>query len=154
MLRFTRLLGSTRRLTGAAAVTGLLTVVGCGSGGSATTPVTGRVVVDGRPAANAIVTLHPADGRPAAEKPVGTAGPDGEFDLTTGTTGDGAPPGEYRVTVSWLQPVANRRKGGDGDDAPPRSLLPATYANPATTPLRATVRPGDSEPLAIVIKRR
>lgn len=144
----------TRWIGTAAVTTGLLTAVGCGSDGSTTTPVKGRVMVDGRPAANAIVTLHPADGQPTAMKPVGVVGPDGGFDLTTGITGDGAPPGEYRVTVSWLRPVVNLRPGSDGDDAPPRSLLSAAYANPATTPLRATVRLGAPEPLAIDIRRR
>jgi hypothetical protein len=114
--------------------------------------VSGRVVVDGKPAAAATVTLHPVN--PTTElrdvRPTGQTDAEGNFKLTTFAQGDGAPAGEYRVTVAWYQPAAKR--GSDGDDQPPRPLLPANYTNPKDTPLRATVKPGD--PLTIEIKRR
>jgi hypothetical protein len=62
-------------------------------------PVAGRLLVNGLPAANAMVAFHPADG--GATCPVGLTGKDGTFRLTTRKPGDGAPAGEYAVTVVW-----------------------------------------------------
>lgn len=142
-------LRSSAFLTGLAVVAGVL---GCSRSGASIAPVAGRVVVDGKPAGAATVTLHPVN--PGAEfkdvRPTGQTDADGRFALTTFAHNDGAPSGEYRVTVAWYQPAAKR--GSDGDDLPPKPLLPAVYTNPTDTPLRATVKPGD--PLTIEIKRR
>jgi hypothetical protein len=126
---------------------------GCnGSPQKTLVPVRGKLTVDGKPAVGAIVTLHPAVDDPQAVRPTGQTRADGEFELTSYYSGDGAAPGEYRVTVTWLQPQPPRSQG-EGDDLPPRSLLPALYSNPGTTPLRVTIPP-DKEPLVIDIKRR
>src|SRR5436309_2942675 len=93
------------------AVTRLLTVggcwlaAGCGSSDRAgLQPVKGTLRVNGQPAAAALVTFHPT-GADAA-RPTGRVGGDGTFTLTTRVAGDGAPVGEYRVTVTWAVPVA------------------------------------------------
>ena len=68
-------------------------------------PTSGKLTSDGAPAEGAIVILHPTD--PQAElavKPRGKVRGDGMFELTTFATGDGAPPGEYLVTVYWPEP--------------------------------------------------
>ncbi len=124
---------------------------GCSrSNGPTTYPVEGMVRVNGQPAASALVTFHPIDGQSA--RPTCRVGDDGRFALTTREAGDGAPAGEYRVTVVWTRAVAGKKGVSDGDDVPVRSLLPATYASPETTPLKATVRPGGNEPIVFEIR--
>jgi hypothetical protein len=129
----------------------VLGMAGCSqSRGPAVYPVAGRVTVNGQPASAALITLHPEAGD--ASRPVGRAGPDGAFALTTRTGGDGAPAGTYRVTVDWAVPLTRGRTFAEGDTIPVRRPLPAAYGRAETTPLRATVRPGVNEPLTIEIK--
>jgi predicted small lipoprotein YifL len=118
---------------------------GCGSKGPVLVPVTGKVVVNGKPAEHAVVVLHPVSPNDLP-KPRGTVGADGSFTLTTHTTGDGAPPGEYRVTVEqWL--------AGTKADDPPSSRLPPKYAKPETSGLTATVTDAATELKTIEIKK-
>ena len=110
------------------------------AGGPAVCPVEGVLVVDGAPAANARVAFHPAGGGPAA-RPVGVTGPDGGFRLSTHAPGDGAPAGDYVVTVLWpddSMPVDEC----ECPDPAAHDRLRGAYLNPATSPLRATVGPG------------
>ncbi len=136
---------------------GLLTLVfglsGCSrAGGLVTYPVTGRVLVNGKPATAALVTFHPVGGSVDTPRPVARVGANGEFALTTRETGDGAPAGEYRVTVVWTTVSAGKKQVSDGDDVQVRNLLPANYGRPDATPLKATVKAGDNEPLTFEIK--
>jgi hypothetical protein len=75
---------------------------GCGDGRGAV-PLSGTVLLDGRPLARATVAFVPEeDGRrPAA----GVSDENGRFELTTFTEGDGALPGGYRVIVTKVEPV-------------------------------------------------
>jgi hypothetical protein len=135
----------------ATAFVGLFGLVGCSrSDGLPTYPVAGTVRVNGQPAASALVTFHPLGGQ--SSKPSGRVGDDGTFALTTREGGDGAPAGEYRVTVVWTRAVAGKKGASEADDLPVRNLLPAAYANPESTPLKATVKPGANEPIVFEIK--
>ena len=131
-------------------------VVGCGGGetGLKVTafPVKGKVTFDGQPAAGAFVVFHPRTAaKPGEEvlKPRATVQPDGAFTLSTASDGDGAPAGEYDVTVQWTKPV---KQGPDLVAGP--NVIPKAYAEPATTPLHVTVRDSDNalEPFAITRK--
>jgi predicted small lipoprotein YifL len=123
-----------------------LAAAGCGSKGPELYPVSGKVLVNNKPAEHATVVLHPVNGSPDLPKPRGTVGPDGSFALTTHSAGDGAPPGEYRVTVElWLS-------SGKGDEGP-TSRLPAKYAKPERSGLTASVGHGPTELKSIEIKR-
>lgn len=108
-------------------------------------PVEGRLIVSGIPAVNAQVALHPIGEPTSSYHPVGTTGADGRFRLTTHTTGDGAPAGEYVVTVIWTN---HELFGGDcpcGADPTQHDRLCGAYADPATSRLRATVRAQHNE---------
>ena len=63
--------------------------------------VSGKVLDGTKPLANVAVVFHPVgDDGP---KPRGKTDADGAFSLTTYDTADGAPAGEYRVTLElWL----------------------------------------------------
>jgi hypothetical protein len=112
-------------------------------------PVQGQVLVKGRPAAQAQVTFHPvADGGPEAVRPVGHVDPQGRFRLTTYAEGDGAPEGEYRVTVQWF--LATRVRGSDEHRSV--NYLPARYARAETSGLSATVTRGENNLPVIELK--
>ena len=67
-----------------------------------TYPVKGAVLVDGKPAKDVFVSFHPKEAvgdRPYL--PSGRTDENGEFVLSTFVEGDGAPAGEYDVTVTW-----------------------------------------------------
>jgi hypothetical protein len=75
--------------------------------------VRGRVLVKDKPAAGVLVMfLPPAQGDPKAALPVATTAEDGTFSLATDDE-DGAPAGDYIVTMQWQQivPMPVRKKG-------------------------------------------
>ena len=108
----------------------------CGPGGHLPVyPVRGEVRVDGRAPAHALIGFHPVgDAGPDAPHPVGVVDEQGRFTLTTYKAGDGAPPGDYRVTVAWFL-----ASGRPGDDGPPLNYLPDRFGRVDTTPLHAVV---------------
>ena len=117
----------------------LLGTSGCERGAAAVGSVRGKVLFNGQPAEGATVVFHPAgSSEPGTLKPSGTVGADGTFTLTTFPHGDGAPAGEYAVAVTWLPPDA---RGMDN----PKNKLPARYADPAQSGLKATVAAGPNE---------
>lgn len=66
-------------------------------------PAIGRVLVAGKPAAGVEVRLHPLNqaGGPAAPTPHATTDRDGNFKLRVDDAHEGAPGGQYHVTLSW-----------------------------------------------------
>jgi hypothetical protein len=114
-----------------------LLAVGCGGGRKPVYPVEGQVFVDGKAAARAVVTFHPVgDTGTTAVLPVGHADETGKFTLTSYRENDGAPEGEYDVTVTWHLAT---RTPGRSEDYVPKNYLPARYASPETAKLRVTV---------------
>ena len=110
-------------------------------------PVKGRVLYEGKPAPGAVVILHPSTDEPAkASRPHARADANGEFELTTYRTGDGAPAGTYVVTLEWKQAGDHPEQGAE--------LLPPGYGDPSTSKLRATVTPGPNEPLVLQLTAR
>ena len=99
----------------------LLSMWGCGSSeGPSLYPASGRLLVDGKPADQAQVILHPVDGRDfdrRGARPSGITEQDGTFQITTYQKGDGAPEGIFVVTISWpeapnsLEPSPDRLRG-------------------------------------------
>lgn len=112
-----------------------------------TFPVTGKVLVNGKPAEHATVVFHPVgESGPTVVKPRGKVGADGSFVLTTYDGNDGAPAGDYLVTVElWL--------AGSRPDEGPTSRLPAKFAKPDTSGLTATVNAGPTELKPFVLSR-
>ena len=68
-----------------------------------TFPVEGTVLIRGKPAEGVQVFLHPRDVSQRG-KPRGVTDADGRFRLRTYHDGDGAPAGDYTVTVYWPAP--------------------------------------------------
>ncbi len=103
-----------------------------------THPVSGRVLVNGKAAAGAPVTFLSTGGM-TGNPPTGTVRDDGGFRLSTYQAHDGAPEGEYVVTVVWPAPP----KPGTDDEGPDR--LSGRYATTETFAAKVTVRPGNND---------
>jgi len=89
-----------------------------------------------------MVVFHPlAAPAEKAPQPLGTTDAGGRFSLTMLKAGDGAPLGEYAVTIELREP---RQIGEEiARDGP--NLLPPRYASPQLTPLRHKVIAGKNE---------
>ena len=101
-------------------------------------PVTGKVLVNGDPAAGATVTfVRKGATDPLKEStPQGVVEDDGTFALS-GPVGAGAPPGEYVVLVEWKEGAGKKRGRAPALSAPDR--LKKKYLDPNRPLLTATV---------------
>ena len=100
-------------------------------------------------AAGAMVVFHPVSpdlekligGKPTARK----VNDDGTFTLTTYEDGDGAPEGEYGVTIQWeAKPKEGKLSLGSEGAPAGRSLInEAKYGNPQKPFTKVTVKKGD-----------
>jgi hypothetical protein len=106
-------------------------------------PVRGQVFVGGKPAVGAFVLFIPALEAPDAPdpRPRATVKEDGSFVLSTYGEEDGAPAGDYLVTVTWSP------NGSDDEDK-----LGSRYNDRAKTPLKVTVKEGSNELPAFKLK--
>ena len=96
----------TKRLFCSAALA--LVCISCSNGLS---PVSGKVVYQGQPAAGAAVFFKRQGGDPMNEHMImGLVQEDGSFTLVCGAQGTGALPGDYDVLIEWKQ-GPNRGKG-------------------------------------------
>jgi hypothetical protein len=118
-----------------------------GSGQRSIYPVTGQVVVgkDKQPATGVTVVFHPVtDDGGAIYRPMGEVDANGKFSLTTYTKDDGAPAGEYIITLSWIPP----RKLGAPE---PQDRLKGAYNNPKTSKLpHFTVQSGATNEVPLI----
>jgi hypothetical protein len=134
--------------------------LGC-TGGSGPVKVNGTVTLDGKPLSNAMIVFNPdgEGGTPAS----GVSGSDGSFRLTTFNSGDGAKPGNYKVTVA----LTPEEEVGGAPPTPgdPKAMaeamrkyaeshkkktvkktgLPASYSDPGKTALKYTIPPPDGK---------
>jgi hypothetical protein len=83
------------------ALLGML-AIGCGQRRPQRVPVSGRVLIDGKPLTRGHVRFVPANDRPSS----GDIGPDGRFTLSCFEFQDGAVVGKHRVAVIANEPVS------------------------------------------------
>jgi hypothetical protein len=125
-----------------AAVALLLPAIGCGKSDQnrvAVHPVQGAIQFRGQPTEGAFVSLHPTAAIEGVPKPRASVAKDGSFAISTYDGNDGAPEGEYVVTVQWFKPV---RQGNDLVGGP--NVLPAKYASPTTSDVRIRIAAGEN----------
>jgi len=115
-------------------------LVGCGRSATTTYPVSGKVLdANGKPAVNAMVMFHPVPANPDVKNPpIGRVDEQGDFRLTSFVKDDGAPPGDYVVTIEW-RPLKKTPFSPEPDD-----LLAGRYRNPAKSTLRAKVNEAET----------
>ncbi len=104
----------------------------------ATHPVAGRVLLDGCPIPGMMVVfnLASADGKKYAHTADARIEADGSFALATYRAGDGAPVGDYTVTVVPSFGLI------ETPGKPGPNSVPEKYRKPETTPLKASVKEG------------
>jgi hypothetical protein len=118
---------------------------GCGGApaGPKVYPIVGKVLVDGRPAHHAQVVFHAVNPPAAPEgltiRPFAVVEADGSFRPSTFLTADGAPSGDYKITITWPE---TRVEQGEEIAGPDR--LAGVYAHPANSNLSVTVQPGEN----------
>ena len=116
---------------------------GCGDssdGRLAVYPVLGTIQFRGQPISGAFLSLHPKNSaEPGAPSPRAMVAADGSFALSTYDGNDGAPEGEYVLTVQWYKPV---RQGGELVGGP--NVLPKKYASPTTSDVPIKVAAGEN----------
>ncbi|MEW4486976.1 hypothetical protein AB1L42_02785 [Thalassoglobus sp. JC818] len=87
----------------------LVFTVGCGKADwqADTYPAMGTLTINGETPVGALVELHPKGEATDVRNslPWGLVEEDGTFTLSTYEMGDGAPPGEYAVTIKWSPDV-------------------------------------------------
>jgi hypothetical protein len=138
-------------------------VAGCGPSGPELVPVTGTVMLDGKPLGLKNIYFSPDEGTPGAGAG-GNSKADGTFELLAVVGGavedmPGAPVGKYRVVVAEpmfpietemaVQGESDQPEVAVGLPSPPKKAdkmaIPSIYSNKDTTPLRVEVKPGGSQ---------
>lgn len=108
-------------------------------------PVSGAVSFQGKPTPGAVVLFHSvADPDSHKKRIAGIVDEEGSFEMSTTVgagTRPGVEPGEYRVSISWAEPIDPDDK--DSDMGP--DLLPAKYKDYKTSELRVEIEIGNNE---------
>ncbi len=101
-------------------------------------PVTGKILVDGKPVAD--IAIRCVDQAGFDRKNPTTSHtftkPDGSFAISTYKSGDGVPVGDYVITLEWGQRNLISMQYGGPDK------LNGKYADPKTSEIKFSVKPG------------
>src|SRR5262245_20913474 len=103
--------------------------------------VEGKVLVNGEPAENLNVAFHPQGGDKNLFCPVGRTNSKGIFHLMTRSGADGAPAGDYRVTLVWPDGLVDEC---ENIDLTLHDRLKGAYAKADQSKLQVTVRSSDN----------
>lgn len=116
----------------------------CGDGRKKCVPVSGKVLVDGKPAQNCFIYLYPANPADGEGKdrtiPLAMTDENGAFALSTYDTNDGAPAGDYVVTFTWREASGLLKNQYEGKDR-----LNGKYAAPDKSTIRLTIGKNPTE---------
>lgn len=102
-------------------------------------PVSGSATFRGKAAVKAVVVLRPVSGA-KGQLPHAEVGEDGTFRIGTYADADGAPAGEYLVTVTWPEVKTDARTG----DEVVTDRLQRRFDDPQKGLRTVTVREGDN----------
>lgn len=126
-------------------------VIGCGGDSSfkpsiPVYPAKGKLEYQGKPLAGVTLIFHPVDENQKI-KPQATTDAEGNFAATTFQTGDGAPEGEFIITLlvrSGESDSTREDAEAEGRTMPAKIKFPAKYQNPNTSSLR--IKAGKAQP--------
>lgn len=156
-----------KRLLAILPLVAIVFAMGCEPGKPGPVPVSGKVLIDGKPAANVIVTFM--DAKDITKNATGKTGEDGTYQLTTDKKGDGARPGDYKITfqdgelqeespqmtstgtkgpdisnpdyIKQMEKVMNANKDPNAPKEVKEGRIPIKYAGVDTTPYTKKVEP-------------
>jgi hypothetical protein len=143
----------------AGSMTTLALTLGCAGCGNhdGLSPVDGKVLYKGEPAAGARVYFHRSDvDGSRGPVPIGEVDRDGSFQLISGELGGGAPPGKYDVRVVWpdgplrthrsdlAKTVGRAAARGAKPELKADDRLKGRYSDPAHARLHAEVKSGSN----------
>lgn len=119
----------------------------CGDGPKRkpTFPTEGKLLLNGKAYGGITVFFYSTDpSETEPTRPFGVTNADGTFALTTSAQNDGAPAGEYAVTLLYEPLDSPLMRAAKGPKPPP---IDKKFADPKTTPLRAKVEARDKNVL-------
>jgi len=117
------------------------------SGSGSLNPVTGKVIYKDQPLAGALVTFHLKGSKDIkAVPPTALTKDDGSFTVKTGPS-EGAPAGEYIVTIICSAPVNKKtsKKITLGADEETADVLQGAYADADKSKLLVTIKSGPNQ---------
>ncbi len=126
----------------------LIQLFGCSSGEARrpTQHANGTLKIQGKAAPGATLVFHPDQTWGKDEpKPRATVKPDGTYEVTTYEGNDGAPEGNYTVTVEWFVP-------NKPDDGNVTNRAPAKYGKANSSPLKVNIGKGPNNLPAFELK--
>jgi hypothetical protein len=104
--------------------------------------VQGKVLYKGNPIKGAVVFFHPVNANALTTKrPSGVTAEDGTFTLGTGKD-NGAPAGQYIVTVVWYKEAAPSTKIAMTQPPEPEDQWKGRFADPKSSQLTVEIKPG------------
>ncbi|MEY3174717.1 MAG: hypothetical protein RLZZ436_2631 [Planctomycetota bacterium] len=104
-------------------------------------PVKGSLTFRGKPVAEADIVLFPEDPSwPETVRPRARTKADGTFDVWTWQQGDGAPAGNYKVTLVHHEVAISK-----GAVVAKPNDLPPKYERHQTSDIRVTIVPGENQ---------
>ncbi len=116
-------------------------------GRKTTFPVTGRLLVDGKPPGSPVaVRCYPVEGIDKKQPTVSSAftANDGAFQISTYESGDGIPEGKYILTFMWGKRNAFTMQYGGPDK------LKGRYSNKKKSQIKVTVTAGEPVDLGTI----
>lgn len=112
-------------------------------------PVSGHVTFEGKTISGASISFRPRDKSLASlPMPRAVVGPDGRFLVGTFDANDGAPAGDYDVSIQWFPAPSS-----NDENILPRNQLPSRYAHPDTSGLTVRIDSGPTELPTLQLKR-
>jgi hypothetical protein len=128
------------------AVCGLALASGCGPAGGTTLKATGTLTYKGQPVKSAVVTFTPTKGRSARAE----TDAQGKFVLSTFASGDGAVPGEHKVTITSAAGSPPMPGTPEAANYRPEPLsFPAKYTTAQKSDLTVTVEKGKANDFSL-----
>jgi len=122
-----------------------LCCISCSKSGPPLNPVHGKLLYKNQPLAGAVLVFHPPEVNVKTIYPTGATEDDGTFWVRTGDQ-EGAPAGDYVVTVTCPQEVPIKKKTISMGEKPESvDLFRGAYANKAASTLRFEIKKGDNE---------
>lgn len=139
-----------------------MVIAGCSDGSTASgprpVPAAGMLTYNATAVPDATISLIPND--PSQPGAVARSDSTGAFKLTTGDRGEGAMPGDYKVSVTAIVYEGGENPGSveegnynpNAKPATPKYIVPQKFSNPETSGLTLTIPPEGTTDIKLDLK--